>query len=129
MKRKRADFVSPSAALDVKSSKRRLTARERLEQDFKRQIQSADYIHGLYDERRRERERGLRAKNTERQRKARRDYQTYRDIAERLSTENPQLRRVPQTRLAKTVQAELRKTQPPPSVRTIRRALGPKNKI
>src|SRR5262249_2540897 len=57
--------------------------------------------------RRTERERGLQAKNTQRQRKAERDYQKYRDIAEVLIGGNPQLRRATRHRLAKEVQAEL----------------------
>jgi hypothetical protein len=76
-----------------------------------------------------ERGAGLQSVNESKRRGAARDYQKYRDTAEKLTTENPRLRRVPRHQLAKAVQAELSKTQIPPSVRTIERAFGSKNKV
>jgi hypothetical protein len=76
------------------------------------------------------REEGLQSQNTERQRKAERRYQEYRDIAVMLIARNLQLRRATRHRLAKEVQAELRKQgRGVVSARTIWEALRPKNKV
>jgi hypothetical protein len=80
-------------------------------------------------ERSHKRETGIRSHNDARQSKAERDYQKYRDIAATLIAGNPQLRRATRHRLAKEVQAELRKQgRGVVSARTIWEAL-PKNKV
>jgi len=77
-----------------------------------------------------ERERGLKSHNTQRQRKAERNYQEYRDIAEMLIAGNPQLRGATYNRLAKEVRAELRRRgKGVVSARTIWEALRLKNKV
>jgi hypothetical protein len=88
-----------------------------------------DPVLTYWTERLRWRERGLRDENAERQRKAERNYQEYRDIDARLIAENPQLRRASRTQRAKRVREELGKTQSPPSLRTIERAFASKNKV
>ena len=133
MKRKRVDFASPSMV--VKSSKRRRTDKEWVEWSVEGQVEQgiylrqAIYLNRHFDERRRERERGLRSNNETRRRKAERDYQKYRDIAEMLIAGNPQLDRATRHRLAKEVQAELAKRGRVVSTRTISEALRPKNKV
>jgi hypothetical protein len=73
------------------------------------------------------RESGLRLQNENRQRKAERDHQEYRDIAGRLIAENPQLRRATCNQLANRVRAELAKQgRGVVSARTIWEALRPK---
>jgi hypothetical protein len=68
--------------------------------------------------------------NDKRQRKAEGNKQTYRDIAGALIAEKPNLRRATRHRLADAVRTELSKRMgKPPSVRTIERAFGPKNKV
>jgi hypothetical protein len=77
-----------------------------------------------------ERSGGLRSANENKQRKAERDYQEYRDIAGTLIAENPQLRRATRYGLAKRVQAELvKRGNGVVSARTIWNALPPKNKV
>jgi hypothetical protein len=72
----------------------------------------------------------LRSANDDKRRKAERNYQEYRDIAGMLIAGNPQLRGVTYNRLAKAVQAELRKRgRGVVSARTIWEALRPKNKV
>ena len=76
------------------------------------------------------RETGIRSYNTQRQRKAERNYQEYRDIADMLRAGNPRLRGATYNRLAKGVQAELRRRgKGVVSARTIWEALRPKNKV
>jgi hypothetical protein len=77
----------------------------------------------------RERERGLQDKNAKRRCKAEGDYQIYREVALKLYKEKPHLRGASRHRIAQAVRAELGKTQSPPSLRTIERAFGPKNKV
>ena len=128
MKRKRIEFASPSLVLEVKS-KRRRTDKELIEDIVEAQVQSARYLNEQRRDGERWRERGLQAKNAERQRKAERDYQEYRDIAGTLIAENPQLRRATRNQLAIRVRAELRKRgKGIVSARTIWEAL-PKNKV
>ena len=132
MKRKRVDFASPSMVLEVKSKRRqrRGTEKEWIEAIIDAQIQSSSYLNHHFNEQRRERERGLRSNNETRRRKAERDYQKYRDIAEMLIAGNPQLRGATYDRLAKEVQAELRRRgKGVVSARTIWEALRPKNKV
>jgi hypothetical protein len=132
MKRKRVDIASPSMVLEVKSKRRqrRRTEKEWIEAIIDAQIQSSSYLNHHFNEQRRERERGLRSNNETRRRKAERDYQKYRDIAEMLIAGNPQLRGATYNRLAKEVQAELRRRgKGVVSARTIWEALRPKNKV
>jgi len=76
------------------------------------------------------RETGIRSHNTERQRRAERNHQKYRDIAKMLTAGNPQLREATYNRLAKEVRAELRRQgKGVVSARTIWEALRPKNKV
>jgi hypothetical protein len=88
-----------------------------------------DPVTTFWTERHRGRERKLQDKNAERQRKAESDYQTYRDIELKLCDEKPHLRRASRHRVAQAIRAELGKTQSPPSLRTIERAISPKNKV
>jgi len=133
MKRKRVDFASPSMV--VKSSKRRRTDKEWVEWSVEGQVEQgiylrqAIYLNRHFDERRRERERGLRSNNETRRRKAERDYYKYRDIAEMLSAGNPELQRATPHRLAKEVQAELIKQGRKVTARTIVKAFRLKNKV
>jgi hypothetical protein len=131
MKRKRVDFASPSMVLEVKSKRRqrRGTEKEWIEAIIDAQIRSSSNLNWHFNEQRRERERGLRSNNETRRRKAERDYQKYRDIAEMLIAGNPQLDRATRHRLAKEVQAELAKRGRVVSTRTISEALRPKNKV
>jgi hypothetical protein len=69
------------------------------------------------------------SQNTERQRKAERDYQDYSDIARRLIAGNPELQRATPHRLAKEVQAELIKQGRKVTARTIVKAFRLKNKV
>ncbi len=128
MKRKRVDFASPSLVLEVKS-KRRGTRKELIEGVVEAQVRSARYLNDRFDEQRRERERGLRAQNTERQRKGEQDRQEYRNLAAVLIAANPQLRRATRNGLAQKVRAELVKRGRVVSTRTIWEALGAKNKV
>jgi len=73
------------------------------------------------------RERGLRSKNEARQQAAKRDYQKYRGMVQKLYAQNPQAKRWRAHKLAKAVQAELiKRGETAPSIRTLERAFGPK---
>ena len=78
-----------------------------------------------FDEQQLKRERGLRSKNEARQQAAERNYQEYRDIAQRLMARNPELQRTTPHRLAKVVQAELIKQGRKVTARTIVKAFRP----
>jgi hypothetical protein len=81
------------------------------------------------------RERNFQDKNAERQRKAERNYQEYRDIERRLLAEGRASRRTNRDRMAQLIQAELikdgrlNKDGKPAHTRTIKRAFSPKNKV
>ena len=75
------------------------------------------------------RETGIRSHNTERQRRAERNHQKYRAIAEMLIARNPELQQATQHRLAKEVEADLIKQGRKVTARTIVKAFRLKNKV
>ena len=120
---KRRPFPTP-AHLDPKRAKS-LTNEQKIQSSFNFHMEVGEWL--AVEAYRTERGAGLRSTNEDRQRKAERDYQKYRDIAGMLIARKPELRRATRNRLAKEVQAELVKQgRGMVSARTIWEALRPK---
>ena len=100
---KRPPFPTP-AHLDPKRAKT-LTIEQKVQSSFNFHMEVGEWL--AVEAYRTERGAGLRSENENRQRKAERDYQKYRDTAEMLVARKSELRRATRNRLAKEVQAEL----------------------